>query len=243
MYISLRLTDTEYAAGRAVEVVRERANTIFDDRLHLAVSMRSFRAEDVSVFVKALLDCEKEGARQVFGRLAGRYPVAVTRNLTLAKQWIRGRARGTERYGLIASSKAMRLKPYAIDVRVAVDPVHWFLNDKDDTRSSYYLEDVATEFQVQGLELDWICVTWDGDLRFSESGWTYHSFRGERWQNIRRRDSQTYLRNAYRVLLTRARQGMVIFVPLGEPSDLTRSADFYDTTFNYLAGLGMPVLS
>jgi DUF2075 family protein len=137
----------------------------------------------------------------------------------------------------------MRLKPYAVDVRVAVDPVHWFLDGSDDTRSSYYLEDCATEFQVQGLELDWACVTWDGDLRLRDSRWTYHDFRGSRWQSIRNTENQNYLRNAYRVLLTRARQGMVLFVPPGDSTDPTRLPEFYDETFKYLADIGIPVLS
>ncbi len=242
MYISSNLTDSEYAAGKALEIVRQRHDTHFDDNLHLAVSMRSFRAENVSAFVKALLDCNKQQAREAFSKLAARYPIKLTRDLSLAKQWTRGRARGTERYGLVASSKAQRLKPHAIDIRVDVDPVHWFLNGKADTRSSYYLEDAATEFQVQGLELDWTCVTWDGDLRFNGSGWSFHDFRGDQWQNIKNSDNQVYLKNAYRVLLTRARQGMVIFVPSGEPTDLTRSCAYYDPTFNYLSDIGIPVL-
>ena len=242
MYISSRLTDTEYAAGKALDAVRQRQNTHFDDCLHLAVSMRSFRAENVSAFVKALLDCEKQQARDTFARLTNRYPIAVTRDLSRAKQWIRSHARGTERFGLVASSKAQRLKPHAIDIRVDVDPVHWFLNDKEDTRSSYYLEDAATEFQVQGLELDWVCVTWDGDLRFSGSGWSFYDFRGYRWCNIANPDNRRYLCNAYRVLLTRARQGMIIFVPPGDSSDPTRSPEFYDSTFNYLTEVGIPEL-
>jgi hypothetical protein len=240
MYISSRLTDTEYAAGKALEAIGQRQNTHFDDCLHLAVSMRSFRAENVSAFVKALLDCEKQQARETFAQLAGRYPITITRDLNLAKQWVRSRARGTERFGLIASSKAQRLKPHAIDIRVDVDPVHWFLNDKDDTRSSYYLEDAATEFQVQGLELDWACVTWDGDLRFTDAGWSYHDFRGNRWINVASPENRRYLLNAYRVLLTRARQGMVIFVPPGERSDPTRSPAFYDSTFKFLTDIGIP---
>jgi hypothetical protein len=134
----------------------------------------------------------------------------------------------------------MRLKPHAIDIRVSVDPVHYFLNGKDDTRSSYYLEDAATEFQVQGLELDWVCVTWDGDLRFSGADWSYHDFRGNRWCNINNAENRNYLRNAYRVLLTRARQGMIVFVPPGSATDLTRAPAFYDSTFNYLRQLGIP---
>lgn len=240
MFVSSRLTDTEYAAGRALELARDGGATRLDDSLHLAVSMRSFRAENVSAFVKALLDCEKAQARETFAQLAERYPIALTRNLAAAKDWIRTRARGSERYGLVASSKAMRLKPHAIDIRVAVDPVHYFLNERDDTRSSYYLEDAATEFQVQGLELDWVCVTWDADFRFNGSGWNYHDFRGDRWCNIANPDNRVYLRNAYRVLLTRARQGMIVFIPPGDPDDQTRSPAFYDSTFSYLRGLGIP---
>ena len=153
---------------------------------------------------------------------------------------MRAHARGSERYGLVASSKAHRLKPHAIDIRVDVDPVHWFLNAREDTRSSYYLEDAATEFQVQGLELDWTCVTWDGDLRFNGSGWNFHRFRGAKWEQLRKPDLQGYLRNAYRVLLTRARQGMVIFVPPGSSSDPTRKAEFYDSTFRWLTEVGIP---
>jgi hypothetical protein len=243
MFISSRLTDSEYAAGKALEIVTQRDQTNFDDSLHLAVSMRSFRAENVSAFVKALLDCEKEEAKKAFADLAARYPIAITRDLNVAKQWIRSRARGTERYGLVASSKAMRLKPHAIDIRVSVDPVHYFLNEKDDTRSSYYLEDAATEFQVQGLELDWVCVNWDGDFRFTGSDWSYHDFRGNRWCNIANPDNRVYLRNAYRVLLTRARQGMVVFVPVGDANDATRSPAFYNSTFNYLRELGIPEIA
>jgi hypothetical protein len=239
MFISSRLTDSEYAAGRVLEIVRERPQTEFDDSLHLAVSMRSFRAENVSAFVKALLDCDKAQAKQAFGDLATRYPIAITRDLNAAKQWIRDRARGTERYGLVASSKAMRLKPHAIDVRASVNPVYYFLNERHDIRSSFYLEDAATEFQVQGLELDWVCVAWCGDFRFNGSGWNYRDFRGDRWCNISNADNRVYLRNAYRVLLTRARQGMVLFVPPGNANDPTRAPRFFDSTFNYLRELGI----
>ena len=242
MYISSRLTDSEYAAGKALDRISQRHDKHLDDCLHLAVSMRSFRAENVSAFVKALLDCEKEQASETFAKFANRYPIALTRDLKLAKQWVRDHARGSERFGLVASSKAQRLKPHAIDIRVNVDPVHWFLNPREDTRSSYYLEDAATEFQVQGLELDWACVTWDGDLRFTDSGWSYHDFRGDKWTDIHKQENRNYLLNAYRVLLTRARQGMVVFIPRGEPKDPTRSSAYYDSTFNYLAKVGIPVI-
>jgi hypothetical protein len=242
MYISSRLTDSEYAAVDTIGAIQGRRGVFFDDSLHLAVSSRSFRAEHVSAFVKALLDCKRDEARRIFPELT-RYPIAVTRDLELAKNWVRSKARGSERYGIVASSKAERLKPHAIDIRVKTDPVHWFLDGKDDTRSSYYLEDAATEFQVQGLEIDWACVSWDGDLRFAGSGWSFHDFRGAKWQNVNNLENRSYLKNAYRVLLTRARQGMVIFVPEGDAADATRATSYYDPTFQYLVDLGIPVLS
>lgn len=241
-YISDQLTDREYAAAIALESLKSRGNLHIDHSLHLSVSMRSFRAEHLSHFVKALLDCDLEEACNSFQRIKGRFPLVVTRNIERAKQWIRDHARGSERFGLVASSKAQRLKPHAIDIRVDVDPVHWFLNARDDTRSSFYMEDAATEFQVQGLELDWACVTWDGDFRFNGQSWTFHDFRGSRWTNINQPENQNYLRNAYRVLLTRARQGMVVFVPPGSSDDPTRPPQFYDATFQYLKHVGIPEL-
>jgi hypothetical protein len=154
--------------------------------------------------------------------------------------WLRGVARGTERYGIVASSEAQRLKPFGINVKAEIRPEHWFLNGKLDIRSSFYLEDVATEFQIQGLELDWACVAWDGDLRFRDGDWEYCHFRGHRWQAARSPEAQRYLKNAYRVLLTRARQGMVIFVPEGNHEDHTRRPQFYDATYAYLSSLGIP---
>lgn len=242
MYISPRLSDSEYAAGKAVVRAESRPNSYFDESLHLSVSMRSFRAENVSAFVKALLDCEEQQARDAFKELETKFPIALTRNIDRAKDWVRTKARGSERYGLVASSKAQRLKPHAVEIRVKSDPIHWFLNGREDTRSSYYLEDVATEFQVQGLELDWVCVTWDGDFRYDGSGWNYHEFRGAKWGNVLKSEHRNYLRNAYRVLLTRARQGMVIFVPEGDEKDPTRSSKFYDKTHQYLVDIGIPSL-
>lgn len=174
--------------------------------------------------------------------VGGKYPIRVTRELGAARQWLREQARGSEQYGLVASSQAFRLKPHAIDVRVSVDPVHWFLGDRCDTRSSFYLEDAASEFQVQGLEIDWTCVTWDADLRVAGDTWLYKSFRGDRWQEVRKDERRRNLRNAYRVLLTRARQGMVIFVPPGDAGDPTREPEFYEDTFAYLKSIGLPEL-
>ena len=241
-YVSPDLSGSEYDAQPAIDALAAGDRLVQDARLHLSTSMRSFRSERVSAFVKALLDCDEAGARDLLEQVAARYPIAVTRDLALAKAWIRSHARGSEQFGLVASSQAMRLKPHAIDVRVSVDPIHWFLADRSDTRSSYYLEDAATEFQVQGLEVDWACVTWDADLRLRGGRWGHHSFRGDVWTNINKPDRQRYLQNAYRVLLTRARQGMVVFVPPGDRSDPTRLPEFYDETFAYLSNIGLPVL-
>jgi hypothetical protein len=242
VHISPALTDSEYAAGHALDTLAGRENLTTEPSLHLAVSVRSFRSENVSRFVKALLDRDKDTARATLGSMAERYPVALTRDVRRAKRWVREHARGSERYGLVVSSGAQRLKPYAIDVRVKVNPVQWFLCGASDTRSSCYLEDAATEFQVQGLELDWTCVTWDADLRYAKTGWRYHSFRGSKWTSVRLPERQQYLRNAYRVLLTRARQGMVICVPEGDPADATRDPSYYDSTYEYLVELGLPVI-
>jgi hypothetical protein len=248
-HISPELADSEYAAGKALTSLGTAAKVVEDRDLHLSVSMRSFRAGNVSAFVKAALDCDRVPARDALqAMLAPRsngggpaFPIAITRDLGAAKAWIRRHARGSERVGLVASSEAQRLKPHAIDVRVEINPVHWFLGDSHDTRSSDFLEDAATEFQVQGLELDWVCVTWDADLRFNGTGWTHRSFRGSQWTKIHKLDAQQYQRNAYRVLLTRARQGMVLFVPQGDANDPTREAAFYDQTFHYLHHeLGLP---
>jgi hypothetical protein len=201
--------------------------------------MRSFRAEHLSGFVKAILDQEDDVARRLYRELRPRYPLVVTRDLHRAKDWVRQQARGSERFGLVASSQAERLKPHAIDVRATINPVHWFLNERDDTRSSFYLEDAATEFQVQGLELDWVCATWDADLRMRNRRWLHRKFHGSRWKNVHSPDQRRYLVNAYRVLLTRARQGMAIFVPPGDANDPTRLPEFYDETFTYLVSLGV----
>ncbi|MFG6414348.1 DUF2075 domain-containing protein [Roseateles sp. DC23W] len=242
VYVSPHLTDSEYAATAAIASLQQHAEVVFDEGLHLAVSMRSFRAEHVSTFVKHLLDRDTAQAVVALNAVQRRYPIVATRDLSAAKKWLKSQARGTERYGIVVSSQAERLKPHAINVRSPMDPVHWFLDDKDDVRSSYYLEDVATEFHVQGLELDWACVAWDADLRVGSGGWRHHQFVGNKWQHIHKPERQLYLKNAYRVLLTRARQGMVIVVPPGDPEDPTRAPAFYDPIFQYLSDVGIPTL-
>jgi hypothetical protein len=240
VHISPRLREPDQLSPDLIEMVGPIAKWNAD--LHLATSMRSFRAERLSDFVHQVLRLEAENARAAYAQLADRYPIYLTRSLDQAKEWIRGRARGSERYGLVASSRAERLKPNAINVRTPVDPVHWFLNDRNDTRSSYYLEDPGTEFLVQGLELDWACVVWDGDLRYSPAGWSHNEFRGSKWNRIKKDQRKRYLENAYRVLLTRARQGMVIVVPEGSNEDPTRKPSYYDVTHKYLLSLGLRTL-
>ena len=257
VFISPHLTDSEYAASGALDRLYKAkvprsggpqtapgplspGALTTDPSLHHSTSMRSFRAENVSRFVKALLDGEADLGRDLFAAFREQYPIVLTRSMQAARRWIRKQRRGTERAGLVASSSAQRLKPHAIDIRVNIDPVHWFLSPAKDTRSSLYLEDAATEFQVQGLELDWTIVTWDADLRWSGDDWSYHSFRGAKWTDVKKPERRQYLKNAYRVLLTRARQGMVIFVPPGAKRDKTRSPGFYEGVSQYLTDLGVP---
>jgi hypothetical protein len=242
IHISPELRDSEYGTEATLNEVAKHASLHPNPDLHLAVSMRSFRAENLSTLVKKLLDLDAAGAREMLLSIQDRYPIVLCRNLGRAKDWLRQQARGSERYGLVVSSQAHRLRPHAIHVKSPIDPVHWFLHDQDDVRSSFYLEDVATEFQVQGLELDWTCVVWDGDFRHTENAWEHFSFVGSRWQRIHAADRKAFQKNAYRVLLSRARQGMVIVVPEGDPADPTRSPAFYDRTYGYLQSIGFRAL-
>ena len=239
IHISSKLADFEYTQGSTLYDENDMQRVHIHDDLHLSVSIRSFRSEKVAAFVKAVLDCDSETAKALYTEVLSTYPIYITRDISCAKSWLRSNARGSERYGLLASSGAIRLKPFAINVKNPIDPINWFLNDKKDIRSSYFLEDVATEFDVQGLELDWTCVAWDADLRHNGIEWLRKSFRGSKWQTVNDEDAKRYLKNAYRVLLTRARQGMVIFVPHGSSEDETRPYSFYDETFKYLRSLGI----
>jgi hypothetical protein len=242
IYVSDKLTDSEYAAGEALKLLTNHKKVTTKESLHLSVSLRSFRAENLSLLVKHLLDINIEQAQKNYNLLIDKYPIVITRDLSKAKQWLKQKARGSERFGIVVSSQAQRLKPLAIDVKSPMDPIHWFLDGKEDTRSSFYLEDVATEFHVQGLELDWGCVTWDADFRFSQKGWIPYSFVGDKWNNIRKEERKLYLKNAYRVLLTRSRQGMVIVIPSGDTNDPTRLPSFYNETFEYLKQIGFKII-
>ena len=218
---------------------------ILDDELHLAVSLRSFRADRVSAFIAAVLGEDPMAAREVRPD-PEQFPIWVTRDLPTARHWLRAKRRAGERAGLVASSNGLRLKPEGLHVKAPIDVCHWFLSGLDDVRSSNALEDAGTEFHVQGLELDWTGVAWDLNYRRTAKGWEARQFRGTDWQRIGKSDSglgrADYVKNAYRVLLTRARQGMVIFVPRGDAEDVTRPPADYDAIADWLADCGIPPL-
>ena len=242
VYSSDRLDDPDYIWDPQITDALRATSIEKIDALHLAVSMRSFRAEALSEFVSHVVENRPEIAREKFSSVNERYPMAVTRSLNVARNWLREKARASERIGLLASSGAYRLRPEGIHVKSSVDAPIWFLNGADDVRSSFYLEEVATEFDVQGLELDWCGVCWDADFRYLNGSFDCLSFRGTKWQNINAPERRLFLKNAYRVLLTRARQGMIIYVPKGDAADPTRLPSFYDETVAYLAECGLPAL-
>lgn len=238
VYVSKQITDSEYIKNNSFgDVIKGTDCNIVED-LHLGVSLRSFRSENVSALIKAILDEDKFKARNLYSKIRNKYPICVTRDIEKAKQWVKGKARGTQRCGLIASSGAKRLRKYGIWVQNKIDAPTWFLNGKEDVRSSFFLEETATEFDIQGLELDWTVVCWDGDLRYYNH-FEYYRFTGTKWQSVRKADQVLYLKNAYRVLLTRARQGVVIFIPEGDDDDVTMLPEFYDGTYNYLRNIGL----
>lgn len=246
VYVSERLNDEEYLRSRSWESLIRGLNTTTLKSLHLATSIRSFRSEKVSALVKAILDKNLTQAQQLYSEVSSCYPIVLTRDINKAKSWVRNKARGSERYGIFASSNAARLKPYGVHYakdRSSISPENWFLNGKDDIRSSFFLEVVASEFETQGLELDFAIVAWDADFRIENGGWAYY-FMSNRmtppnWSRIRSSNNITYLINAYRVLLTRARQGFVIYIPEGTTEDKTRLPQYYDGTYNYLKQIGI----
>lgn len=242
IYVSDKITDDEYSKGLNFAEMTKNMNVNIIEDLHLAVSLRSFRSENVSNFVKALLDVDIDTAKRLYEQFNSDYPVFVTRNLHKAKLWVRSQAKGSQRYGLTASSGAKRLRKYGIWVQNKIEATNWFLNGKNDVRSSFHLEETATEFDIQGLELDWTIVCWDADLRFENGDFKHLKFVGTKWQNIKSADNILYLKNAYRVLLTRARQGFVIFVPTGDETDMTAKPEYYDGIYRYLKSVGIKEL-
>lgn len=242
VHVSPRISLPEYGTQVKVEAFLKSPRVHSDEHLHLAVSMRSFRAEGVSNLIGHIVDNEMQAARDAYGSIQATYPIFLTRDLRAARTWLRDQARGTERFGLVASSGAHRLRPEGIHIKAEIDPANWFLNDSTDVRSSFYLEEVASEFAVQGLELDWVGVYWDGDFHHNDGKWVYRAFKGTKWQSVNDESKRLYLKNAYRVILTRARQGMIIFIPKGDTSDCTRPRSFYGGTFDYLRSCGIPML-
>ena len=242
IYVSDKITDNEYSKGHNFAEMTKNMNVNIIEDLHLAVSLRSFRSENVSNFVKALLDVDIDIAKRLYEQFNNDYPVFVTRNLREAKLWVKSQAKGSQRYGLTASSGAKRLRKYGIWVQNKIEATNWFLNGKNDVRSSFHLEETATEFDIQGLELDWTIVCWDADLRFENGDFKHLKFVGTKWQNIKSTDNILYLKNAYRVLLTRARQGFVIFVPTGDETDMTAKPEYYDGIYRYLKSVGIKEL-
>lgn len=246
VYAAKNLDDSEYLRGRTWTDLVKNLNVHIDEGLHLATSIRSFRSENVSLLVKHLLDNESEKARTVYSKLKDKYPIAITRDLEKAKEWVKLQARGNERYGLFASSSAARLKPYGIYYakdRNSISPENWFLNSKEDIRSSYFMESVASEFETQGLEVDYALIAWDADLRIENNEWAFYQMSNRlsppNWSRIHSENNRLYLKNAYRVLLTRARQGFIIYVPFGSGEDVTRKPCFYDQTYNCLKQIGI----
>lgn len=253
VYISDRLTEPEYAEGKVNDLLKRNRNVVYSDKLHLSVSLRSFRAERLSAFVQSLLSFSSE-ARDLYQNVVDHgYPVLLTRSMDKARKWLRHHARGTQQTGILISKVSARFKPLAVHVlpQSEDNAVHWFLEDKTDVRSSNYLEEAATEIQVQGLEVDFACILWDADLQYENGRWTYWKFNGkDQWIPENNVETQKYMLNAYRVLLTRARQGMVICVPEGNdrttpegfPEDSTRVPSLYDPTYEYFKQIGMSEL-
>ncbi|HUS02224.1 MAG TPA: DNA/RNA helicase domain-containing protein [Chitinophagaceae bacterium] len=213
-------------------IIHENAN------FHLSVSRRSYRATNLNSCINGIIDNNPEDALFHANSIKKTYPLFITRDIAIAKEWLIEKKSGTKRIGLVASSGGLRLKPYGIHVKQLIDEALWFLNDETDIRSSYYLEIVATEYEVQGLELDWVGVCWDADLRRIDGKWDYKNFTGTEWNQIRALKEQQFLLNTYRVLLTRAREGLILFVPQGDPRDRTRLPEFYNSTFQYLKSCG-----
>lgn len=242
VYLPANLNDEVYTRGRSWEDLLANLRVTQNDTLHLATSLRSFRTPALSTFVDALLNLQSAKATQLLETLKDKYPLVLTRDLATAKKWLREQCRGSQRCGILTSSGALRLKAVGLFVKNQIQVDHWFLDTRDDVRSSYQLEDVATEFDVQGLELDFALVAWDADFRHCANRWQIRAFHGTAWQTIRDEEKRRYRKNAYRVLLTRARQGMVLFVPNGDKDDATRLPEYYDGTYTYLKALGIPEL-
>lgn len=241
VYVSGNITEEEYVGNSSFNELITGLDCKTIDELHLSVSLRSFRSEKVAQFVHYLLDNQQEQAAKIYKEIKKVYPICITRNLNTAKKWIKTQTENKNcRYGLIASSNAKRLRPEGIWVEYKCKPEKWFLEGKDNIKSSYFMEEVATEFDIQGLEIDYAIIAWDADYRYKNGRFAYYKPNGSKWITIKNEDSKRYLKNAYRVLLTRAREGFVIFIPNGDNSDNTRLKKYYDELWDYLNKIGIP---
>lgn len=237
-YSNLLTEDNNYLGDETLKGwLKQSGNSEIE--LHLSVSVRSFRSEKISSFVHQLIDGNSSQARLILQEINTLFPICLTRNFNVAKEWLRKNAKGTERIGLVGSSGARRLRPLGIDVKNEITAEEWFLNAATDVRSSHYLELIATEFDIQGLEIDYVCIGWDINFYFLNGEWNYQSFEGTNWRNIVSEIDKSYLRNTYRVLMTRARQGLIIFIPYGDDLDRTRPKKLYDSTFDFLKSCGI----
>ena len=235
VYVSNKITDEEYVGNSCFNNLVEGLNCEYIDELHLSISLRSFRSESVAKFVHHLLNNDKEKAAEIYKEIKKVYPICITRDLNTAKRWIKEEASIKNcRYGLIASSQAKRLRSDGIWVECKCTPEKWFLENRNDIKSSYFMEEVATEFDIQGLEIDYAIVGWDADYRYENGHFECYNPSGSKWQKVKQEDARRYLKNAYRVLLTRARQGFIIFIPKGDNSDNTRLCKYYDELYCYL---------
>ncbi|MBN8566332.1 MAG: DUF2075 domain-containing protein [Flavobacteriales bacterium] len=239
-YSSKIIEDRNYIKDMfALSILQDR-KAVKKDELHLSVSLRSFRSAQLSNFIQEIINNDIEKAKLIYLEyIKINYPIKITRDLEMARKWLNSKSKGSERTGIVASSGGIRLRPFGLNVKAKIDAPIWFLNDKDDIRSSYFLEEVASEFDIQGLELDWTCVAWDGDLFYHNNKWNFRKFKGTKWQSINSVEITNYLINSYRVLLTRARQGMIIYIPKGNNEDFTRPEFIYDGTFNFFKSIGI----
>ncbi len=238
IYYSEKLNQREYAGG--VTLTPDKLQRYSQESsLHLDTSMRSFKAENLSHMVHYIIHNEALEAKKQYQLFKNNFSVKITRNLNKAKKWVLRQARGNETKGVIASSGAIRLKPEGLFVKNKMSASNYFLNNQDDIRSCHFLEDVATEFDIQGLELDWCLVCWDADYRYGNNSFEHWEFKGTKWNKKGKENKRRYLENTYRVLLTRARQGMIIYIPTGDSNDKTRNPEFYNKTYDYLISCGV----
>ncbi|WP_110597925.1 DNA/RNA helicase domain-containing protein [Salinicola lusitanus] len=216
------------------------ADIVVEPDLELTVPLRSFRSPSLSRWVSLVLGGNAPEAATL-ARELGDYPILVTRSIDLARKWLKVHARGERRFGLVASSGARRLRADGLGVTLnATDGsaiAQWYLNGREDVRSSFALEVPANEYTTQGLELDFVGLCWGGDLVWNGRTWAHRQFRGNSWANVNG-DRQRFITNSYRVLMTRGREGLVVWVPQGSTEDPTRKPQQFDETANFLLSCG-----